>query len=71
VIDRGFALEVGDKKVVLAVDDEDVDGLESEDEETGDVEFDEGVFMCVLKCVRRISIETCIALQIAQTNINV
>lgn len=71
MIDRGFALEVGGKKAVSAVDDEDVDGLESEDEETGDVEFDEGVFMCVLKCIRRISIKTCIALQIAQTNINV
>ena len=66
MIDRGFALEVGGKKAVSAVD-----GLESEDEETGDVEFDEGVFMCVLKCIRRISIKTCIALQIAQTNINV
>lgn len=55
--DKGFVLEIGDKKVVPAVDDDDVDGLESEDEETGDVEFDEGIFKCILKCVRRLSIE--------------
>lgn len=64
-------LEVGDnKKVASAVDDVDVDGMESEDEETGEVEFDEGAIKCVLKCVRRTSTEECKSLQIAQTNIN-
>lgn len=55
--DEGFVLEIGDKKVVPAVNDDDIDGLESEDEETGNVEFDEGIFKCVLKCVLRLSIQ--------------
>lgn len=46
--DKGFVLEIEDK-VVPAVGDDDVDGLESGDEETGNVEFDDGIFKCVLK----------------------